>query len=63
MRTKRRIIGEVPFKNCFGPVARRADATELQARNAALVEAQAEVERLYTRWAELDRTLGELAKP
>ena len=40
-----------------------SDATELQARNAALVVAQAEVERLYTRWAELDRTLGELAKP
>ncbi len=40
-----------------------SDATELQARNAALVVAQTEVERLYTRWAELDRTLGELAKP
>ena len=38
----------------------QSDATELQVRNAALVKAQAEVERLYTRWAELDQTLAKL---
>jgi ABC transport system ATP-binding/permease protein len=31
-----------------------SDATALQARHAALQTAQAEVDRLYTRWAELD---------
>ncbi|MGC3975022.1 MAG: ABC-F family ATP-binding cassette domain-containing protein [Nitrospira sp.] len=31
-----------------------SDAAELQARSEALVTAQAEVERLYARWAELD---------
>ena len=31
-----------------------SNAAELQARSDALVEAQAEVERLYARWAELD---------
>ncbi|MCC6965949.1 MAG: ABC-F family ATP-binding cassette domain-containing protein [Nitrospira sp.] len=31
-----------------------SNAAELQARSEALVEAQAEVERLYARWAELD---------
>jgi ATP-binding cassette subfamily F protein uup len=31
-----------------------SDAAALQARSQALVEAQAEVERLYARWAELD---------
>ncbi|ULA59893.1 MAG: ABC transporter ATP-binding protein [Nitrospira sp.] len=31
-----------------------SDAAELQARSEALVAAQAEVERLYARWAELD---------
>ena len=40
-----------------------SDATELQARHAAWVAAQAEVERLYARWAELDRNLAKLAKP
>jgi ATP-binding cassette subfamily F protein uup len=40
-----------------------SDAAELQARHAALVTAQAEVERLYSRWAELDRNLAKLAKP
>jgi ABC transport system ATP-binding/permease protein len=38
----------------------QSDATELQVRSAALVKAQAEVERLYTRWAELDQTLAKL---
>ena len=31
-----------------------SDAAALQDRSQALVEAQAEVERLYARWAELD---------
>ncbi len=38
----------------------QSDATELQLRNAALAMGQAEVERLYARWAELDQTVGKL---
>ncbi len=34
-----------------------ADATALQERFAALAEAQAEVEKLYARWAELEAKL------
>ena len=40
-----------------------SDATKLQTHHTALVTAQAEVGRLYARWAELDRNLAELAKP
>jgi ATP-binding cassette subfamily F protein uup len=40
-----------------------SNATELQSRHVAWVAAQAEVERLYARWAELDRNLTESAKP
>lgn len=40
-----------------------SNAAALQDRSQALVVAQAEVDRLYARWAELDRNLTESAKP
>ena len=45
---------QVDFAAAMQDPAVLSDAAALQARSQALVAAQAEVERLYARWAELD---------